>query len=220
MNLRKRYKEFDTKTMSVEKLRERIDELKTGIKTTKLFQEDKSLIVQRHKEYSELVIHGEKNLELKEAGKPVIDLPEHLYVKYHVSGPHAESLDFMRLELKNQKKKIEDDEKTLIMYESKQYRLVGELQDEILIYLMKNLELKEAGNPEIDVPEQIINDMYVNSRELDDYTKRGIPLQSEAEVVVPPKAVAIYNTAIKGSGLDNTLILLIVFAVFFYKLRK
>jgi len=47
-------------------------------------------------------------------------------------------------------------------------------------------------------------------------------LQSEAaaEAVVPPNPVAIYNTAIKGSGLDNTLILLIVFAVFFYKLRK
>ncbi len=220
MVMRKQYKEFDTKTMSVEKLREKIANQKAWSDLVK--GEDKSLIVQRHKEYSELVIHGEKNLELKEAGKPVIDLPEHLYVKYHVSGPHAESLDFMRLSLKNQKKTIKQDEKKLIMYESKQYRLSGELMNELLVYLVKNLELKEAGNPEIDIPKQKINDLFVNFRELEDYTKRGIPLQSEAaaEAVVPPNPVAIYNTAIKGSGLDNTLILLIVFAVFFYKLRK
>ena len=219
MDLRKQYKELDTKTMSVEKLRETIANRKAWADLVK--GEDKSLIVQRHKEYSEVLIYEEKNLELKESGKPEIDLPEHLYAKY--GGGASISLENMRGGVEWRKKMIKQDEKKLIMYESKQYRLSGELNNKLLVYLMKNLELKEAGNPEIDVPEQIINDMYVNFRELEDYTKRGIPLPSDAVVppkAVPPNPVAIYNAAIKGSGLDNTLILLIVFAVFFYKLRK
>ena len=68
--------------------------------------------------------------------------------------------------------------------------------------------------------------MWVNRRELHDYVERGIPLPSDAAVIqepssaTPSDAVANYTAAIKGSGLDNTLILLIVLAVFFYKLRK
>jgi|SaaInlStandDraft_6_1057023.scaffolds.fasta_scaffold03271_2 hypothetical protein len=216
MNLRKQYEEFDTKTMSVEKLRENIAFVKEGIKFMPSYRlgvlpgEDKSLIVQRHKEYSELLIHREKNLELKEAGKPEIDLPNHLYIKYG-----QKSIDSI-------KKNIKNDERILRGYESKQYRLLEELMNEMVVYFMKNLELKEAGNPEIDIPKQKINDMGINERELEYYRKHGFPevATTSATKAVPPNPVAIYNAAIKGSGLDNTLILLIVFAVFFYKLRK
>jgi len=120
------------------------------------------------------------------------------------------------------KKHLHEAAEKLITHESKQYRLAGELQDELLIYLNKNLELKEAGNPEIDKPKQKISDMWINRRELHDYVERGIPLPSDEEPssATPSDVVANYTAAIKGSGLDNTLILLIVLAVFFYKLRK